>query len=80
MTDYTKTPGERKARRVQLEADGIEAPTCPRCGGFIPSNERPGQYPGALSRADNETEVCSACGQEEALHDYFSSLARGKES
>jgi hypothetical protein len=39
---------------------------CPRCLGFIPSNERPGAYPGALSRVDNETEICSACGMEEA--------------
>lgn len=40
---------------------------CPRCAGFIPSNEQPGEYPGALSRADNKTEICSACGTEEAL-------------
>jgi hypothetical protein len=42
-------------------------PICPRCHGFIPSNERPGEYPGALSRADNKTEICSDCGTEEAL-------------
>jgi hypothetical protein len=40
---------------------------CPRCRGFIPSNSRPGQYPGALSRADNATEICSDCGAEEAI-------------
>jgi hypothetical protein len=40
---------------------------CPRCNGFIPSNSRPGAYPGALSRTDNETEICSDCGSEEAL-------------
>jgi len=45
----------------------VSAPVCPRCLGFIPSNARPGQYPGALSRADNRTEVCSDCGTEEAL-------------
>lgn len=40
---------------------------CPRCTGFIPTNNAPGQYPGALSRFDNETEVCSDCGTEEAI-------------
>ena len=40
---------------------------CPRCDGYIPNNETPGAYPGALSRVDNETYICSACGEEEAL-------------
>lgn len=40
---------------------------CPRCEGYIPSNDAPGAYPGALSRTDNETEICSQCGVEEAL-------------
>lgn len=40
---------------------------CPRCGGFIPNSNNVGAYPGALSRYDNATEVCSACGQAEAL-------------
>jgi len=43
---------------------------CPRCKGFIPSNETPGFYCGAISRADNMTEVCSACGEEEAMEDW----------
>jgi hypothetical protein len=25
----------------------------------------------ALSRADNKTYICSECGQDEALHDFF---------
>jgi hypothetical protein len=45
----------------------IEAPQCPRCLGFIPRNDKPGQYMGALSRADNKTQVCSDCGTEEAI-------------
>lgn len=45
-------------------------PVCPKCSGYIPSNENPGAYPGAISRADNKTEICSACGMNEAL-DYF---------
>jgi hypothetical protein len=44
---------------------------CPTCDGYIPNNEKPGAYPGALSRIDNETEVCSACGTREALEMFF---------
>lgn len=41
--------------------------TCPRCGHGIPNDERRGEYPGALSRYDNKTYVCSDCGAQEAL-------------
>jgi len=41
---------------------------CPRCDSqYIPCNEYAGQYGGALSRADNLTEVCSECGLDEAV-------------
>lgn len=43
---------------------------CPRCTHFIPSDENPGAYPGAISRVDNETEICSNCGVEEAILQY----------
>ena len=44
---------------------------CPRCNdNFIPTNEQPGQYPGAISRADDKTEICSHCGHEEAIEVY----------
>jgi hypothetical protein len=43
---------------------------CPKCSGYIPSNENPGAYPGAISRADNKTEICSACGVAEAMADF----------
>ena len=46
------------------------APICPRCNGFIPNNQHPGEYPGALSRLDNKTEICSSCGIDEALADF----------
>lgn len=46
-------------------------PICPRCGGFIPNSLHPGAYPGAISRVDNKTEICSPCGTDEALEDYF---------
>lgn len=45
----------------------MERVPCPRCGGPIPDQEHEGQYPGALSRWDNDTEVCSACGSDEAM-------------
>lgn len=38
---------------------------CPRCNGEMPS------HPGALSRTDNETEICSECGIEEAMIDFM---------
>lgn len=44
---------------------------CPRCKGFIPNNDSPGAYPGALSRLDNKTEICSDCGMDEALENYY---------
>jgi hypothetical protein len=44
-----------------------QTPKCPRCLGPIPDAQNPGRYPGALSRTDNETEVCSDCGTAEGL-------------
>lgn len=37
---------------------------CPRCGGKIKT------YP-ALSRRDNKTYICSDCGQDEAMFDFW---------
>lgn len=48
----------------------VQELTCPRCLGAIPSILAPGMYIGALSRADNKTEICSACGDEEAMDDF----------
>jgi len=44
--------------------------TCPRCLGSIPNVQHPGAYPGALSRYDNKTEICSACGIDEAMNNF----------
>lgn len=38
---------------------------CPKCGCSIPEGEA------ALSRIDNKTSICAACGMAEALEDYF---------
>jgi hypothetical protein len=44
---------------------------CPRCGGGIPNTPQRGEYPGALSRVDNETEICSACGLDEGMFHFL---------
>lgn len=56
---------EKPNRDSDLET--LESLVCPRCLGFIPNNATPGAYPGATSRTDDETEVCSECGTEEAM-------------
>jgi hypothetical protein len=40
---------------------------CPRCLHAIPNDQNPGLYVGAKSRRDNTSEVCSKCGNEEAM-------------
>jgi hypothetical protein len=57
----------------------MEPHTCPRCGEGIPNNRDRGLYPGALSRTDNETEICSDCGLEEALNDWKRRLSNRNE-
>ena len=42
---------------------------CPRC------KREFNEYP-ALSRRDNKTEICPACGQKEAMDDYFNYLEK----
>lgn len=56
----------------------MKIPTiCPRCKyNWIPCNERPGEYPGAISRADNKTEICSQCGTDEALTQHFEGFVK----
>lgn len=49
----------------------MDAPLCPRCGHYIPNDENPGAYSGAISRVDNRTQVCSPCGTREALFQFF---------
>ena len=52
---------------INLGAESERGPICPICYNYIPTNENPGAYPGALARYDNETEICSDCGTAEAL-------------
>ena len=60
----------------RLHQRQIVSQVCPRCEGFIPSNAQRGQYMGALSRHtrkedDAPIEICSACGNEEAMEQHF---------
>jgi RNA polymerase subunit RPABC4/transcription elongation factor Spt4 len=55
-----------------------EIKNCPNCGGFIPNNETPGAFPGALSRKDNKTEICSECGTAEAILEWIFSTEEVK--
>jgi rubrerythrin len=62
-----------EAKRLRLAE--LEKFRCPRCLGFIPNNETPGAYMGALSRTtrgpdDEPIYVCSACGTDEALRQF----------
>lgn len=48
-----------------IALDISESLICPRCLGYIPNNESPGESPGVTSRTDNQTKVCSDCGRDE---------------
>jgi RNA polymerase subunit RPABC4/transcription elongation factor Spt4 len=66
----TQVRGRHKKRRSTY-IDSKQVKICPTCDGFIPNNEMPGAYPGALSRRDNKTEICSSCGTQEAMEDFL---------
>lgn len=51
----------------------IRNTVCPRCKGDIPVRDNPGTPMGALSRYDNMTEICAACGVAEAMWKWFES-------
>lgn len=47
---------------------------CPRCLGPVPNKDHVGEYPGALSRTDNQTEICSDCGTAEGWEQFVGKL------
>lgn len=49
---------------------------CPICSGPIPNALHEGEYAGALSRVDNETEICSECGFMEAMQGFFKTIEK----
>lgn len=53
-----------------------EIKDCPHCGEPIPSREHAGMYAGAISRIDNKTEICSACGSREGLSEHFNNTLK----
>lgn len=74
MTDvFGRQEGPRGFGWAGERPDGPKR--CPRCGGWIPNDDEPGAYPGAMSRymvpIDGELrrciEICSACGEHEAF-------------
>lgn len=55
------------------KADGSIELTCPRCGGIADEYRSgvPGfPRPGAVSRFDNMTMICTDCGQDEAMSQF----------
>ncbi len=44
---------------------------CPRCEGLVSNEHYKGQFSGALSRLDNETYICSACGTDEGMFQFL---------
>lgn len=80
MTDKprdTLLPREQRHHLLQTQGEYGTNLVCPRCGGGIPNSKTPGAYPGALSRLDNETEICSDCGYREAMYQMFGSKQGG---
>jgi hypothetical protein len=69
---HTRSNGKEPETRKGI----MEPKTCPKCSGWIPNNKTPGAYAGAISRRDNKTEICSACGTMEALEDFFGAEAK----
>ena len=56
---------------VEDPTSPLYAGPCFRCGGAVPNEDNPGAYPGALSRYDDATYICSECGGLEALFQWF---------
>lgn len=68
-----KSSAFNEAKRLRMAE--LEKYRCPRCRGFIPNNDTPGAYIGALSRTtrganDEPIYVCSSCGTDEAILQY----------
>lgn len=66
MKNYAEAKERTWAPTGEFRDPPYSAAPCPRCNGPLPVG-----YPGARSRADNATEVCSDCGTEEAMVQFF---------
>ena len=63
MTEHTSGV----AADQQDQKDPAFAGPCARCGGGVPSDQHRGEFAGVMSRFDNETYICTACGRDEAV-------------
>jgi len=61
--DYANSRYEEELREAENEGARIEKHMCPKCGKTYAG------FP-AISRVDNKTEICSRCGQMEALQQF----------
>jgi hypothetical protein len=77
--DWSKALSAARVNRNPIGVSDLLKYKCPTCDGYIPNNKTPGAYPGALSRVDNETEICSECGTREALLGVEQTLDNRKE-
>ncbi len=64
----------------KIHSKQIDMGVCPRCEGLIPSNDKHKQYVGAISRLTRSPrgrsiEICSDCGNEEAMQEHFEGFA-----
>ena len=58
--------------KLSIQVDpNLKRWTCPRCEREVEG------YP-ALSRKDNKTEICTNCGQEEAMNDFLKAKKKTK--
>ena len=48
-----------------------QSKACVRCGQVPPMEDPWHRGVGAISRTDNRTMICSRCGNEEGLEDFF---------
>lgn len=59
-----RTSAFNEAKRLRFAE--LEKHRCPRCRGFIPTNDNPGGYVGARSRV-TDIMICSPCGTDESM-------------
>ena len=65
------TRQHRPSHRRKRPKPRAHVRTCPQCGGPIPNSTYPGMGPGAISRTDNRTEICTDCGMAESMFEEF---------
>lgn len=73
-TQHTERVNMKQGNPARKSFDTIaDLLICPRCLGFIPSNQTPGACSGETSRTDDETKICDSC----CLHEEYEILQLG---